>query len=305
MNKLVVLVGPTGVGKTDLCLDLAKEIGSPILSADSRQIFKELKIGVASPTEKQLDEVQHFFIGTKDLEDYYSASDYEQEALALLKSLFIKQDTILATGGSMMYVDALRYGIDEMPNIDSTIRLKLQERYGRDGLEPILIELKERDTEYYNVVDRKNPKRVIHALEVCLTTGRTYTSFRKNTPKKRPFKCITIGLERDREELYNRINNRVDVMTQDGLLEEVRNLIKRKDLNSLNTVGYKELFNYFEKKWTLDFSIEKIKQNTRTYSKQQMRWFKKDPNIHWINLSNKKNDEAIKEILCYINTESI
>ena len=297
MNKLVVLVGPTGVGKTDLCLDLAKKIGSPILSADSRQIFKDLKVGVASPTNEQLEEVTHFFIGTKSLDQYYSASDYEQEALTLLDFLYEKNNTLLVTGGSMMYIDALRYGIDEMPNIDPSIRFQLYEEYKTYGLEPILKKLKEKDLTHFNTVDNKNPKRVIHALEICLTTGKTYSSFRTNSHKQRPFECITIGLERDREELYARINQRVDFMLQNGLLDEVKALIDYKELNSLNTVGYKEIFNFLEGVWSLDFSIEKIKQNTRIYSKQQMRWFKKDSNIHWINLTNKNNDEAIKEIL--------
>ncbi len=284
MKTLVVLIGPTGVGKTELSLDLAERLDSPVISCDSRQLYKGIPIGTAAPTQEQLQRVKHYFIGTLELTDYYSASQFEEDALTLISQLHISHDTLLMTGGSMMYIDAICKGIDEIPTIDENLRKELFELYEAEGLDPIRNQLKLLDPIFYNQVDLKNHKRVIHALEVCLMTGKPYSSLRTGTKKERPFKIIKIGLKRDREELYERINLRVDEMIANGLVEEARNayaLNSLKPLNSLNTVGYKELFQHFAGNWTLDFAVEKIKQNSRIYSRKQMTWFKKDEEITW------------------------
>ena len=280
-GNLIILLGPTGVGKTELSLKIAEKSDSPILSCDSRQLYKNLTIGTAAPTKEQLTRVKHYFIGTLELTDYYSASKYEEDALQLLASLFNTHQNIVMTGGSMMYIDAIAKGIDEIPTVDEQLRQDLKELYQEHGLDPIREQLKLLDPEFYDIVDLKNHKRVIHALEICLMTGRPYSSLRTNTKKERPFNIIKIGLKRDREELYERINLRVDQMMNDGLLEEARKVYPYKELNSLNTVGYKELFNYFDGVWDLDFAIEKIKQNSRIYSRKQMTWFKRDEEIRW------------------------
>ena len=281
MKCLIVLVGPTGVGKTELSLSIAEKYHSPILSSDSRQLYADLKIGTAAPTDEQLARVKHYFIGTLKLDDYYSAAQYEADALRLADELFRTHDVLLMTGGSMMYVDAVCNGIDDIPTVDAETRTHMMEHYKAVGLDALCAELKLLDPEYYDIVDRKNPKRVIHALEICYMTGRSYTSFRTRTPKQRPFHILKIGLRREREELYARINQRVDQMIADGLVEEARRIYPHRHLNSLNTVGYKELFNYFDGTWELPFAIEKIKQNTRIYSRKQMTWFKRDTSIRW------------------------
>lgn len=280
-KTLLVLIGPTGVGKTELSLRLAEKFGSPIISSDSRQLYADLKIGTAAPTPEQLNKVPHHFVGTLKLTDYYSAAQYEAEVLKLLEKLFQSKDVIVMTGGSMMYVDAVCKGIDDIPTVDKETRELLIHRYEAEGLERLCSELKLLDPEYYKIVDLKNPKRVIHALEICYMTGKTYTSFRTRSTRERPFNILKIGLTRDREELYERINRRVDIMMEDGLLEEVKSVYPYKHLNSLNTVGYKELFNYLDGVWDLPFAIEKIKQNSRIYSRKQMTWFKKDNEITW------------------------
>jgi len=295
MHKtLLVLIGPTGVGKTELSLRLAENFGSPIISSDSRQLYADLKIGTAAPTPEQLKRVLHYFVGTLKLTDYYSAAQYEAEVLKLLDSLFQTQDIIVMTGGSMMYVDAVCKGIDDIPTVDKETRELLLHKYETEGLDQLCAELKLLDPEYYKIVDLKNPKRVIHALEICYMTGKTYTSFRTRSIKQRPFRIIKIGLMRDREELYERINKRVDIMMEDGLLEEVKSVYPYKHLNSLNTVGYKELFNYLDGVWELPFAIEKIKQNSRIYSRKQMTWFKRDEEIAWFHPDQKT------EIMDYI-----
>lgn len=281
MHTLIVLIGPTGVGKTDLSLRLAEHFQTCIVSADSRQLYADLKIGTAAPTPEQLQRVQHHFVGTLKLTDYYSAAQYEVEVLKLLETLFAKQDTVLLTGGSMMYVDAICKGIDDIPTVDTETRQLMLQRYESEGLERLCAELKLLDPEYYKIVDLKNPKRVIHALEICYMTGKTYTSFRTCLKKERPFRIIKIGLTRDREELYDRINRRVDQMMEEGLLEEAQQVYPYRALNSLNTVGYKEVFKYIDGEWTLPFAIDKIKQNSRIYSRKQMTWFKRDKEIHW------------------------
>ncbi len=289
-NKtLIVVLGPTGVGKTDLCIRLAQRLDTDILSADSRQLYADLKIGTAAPDAEQLALVKHHFVGILHLDDYYSAAQYETEVLQVLNHLFKVKQTAIMTGGSMLYIDAVCKGIDDIPNIPEDIRNMMHQRYEEEGLENLCRELKLRDPEYYHIVDLKNHKRVIHALEICYTTGATYTSLRTRPMKERPFQILKIGLRREREELYSRINDRVDKMMEKGLLEEARQLYPYRSHNSLNTVGYKELFNYLDGTWTLPFAIEKIKQNSRIYSRKQMTWFKRDASIHWFHPDEEEN----------------
>lgn len=278
---LIVLLGPTGVGKTELSLSIAEAYHTSIVSADSRQLYADIKIGTAAPTAEQLARVPHYFVGTLDLHDYYSAAQYEMEVLKKLEKLFRENDVVVLTGGSMMYIDAVCKGIDDIPTVDNETRQLMLERYEQEGLERLCAELKLLDPEYYQIVDLKNHKRVIHALEICYMTGKTFTSFRTQTQKERPFEILKIGLKREREELYERINRRVDIMMEEGLLEEARRVYPFRQLNSLNTVGYKELFNYLDGTWELPFAIEKIKQNSRIYSRKQMTWFKRDQHITW------------------------
>ena len=296
-HTLIVLIGPTGVGKTELSLSIAEHFQTCILSADSRQLYQDLKIGTAAPTPSQLARVPHHFVGTLGLTDYYSAAQYEADVLEKLEELFQHNDTVVLTGGSMMYVDAVCKGIDDIPTVDKETRELMLQRYEEEGLETLCAELKILDPEYYQIVDLKNPKREIHALEICYMTGKTYTSFRTQKHKERPFRIIQIGLTREREELYDRINRRVDEMMQEGLLEEAKSVYPFKHLNSLNTVGYKEIFNYLDGEWSLDFAIEKIKQNSRIYSRKQMTWFKRNPNIQWF------HPEQKEEIMNYINDQ--
>ena len=278
---LIVLIGPTGIGKTDLSLNIAEHYNTEIISADSRQLYADLKIGTAAPTPEQLARVKHHFVGTLQLTDYYSAAQYEAEVMKKLDELFKRHSVIVLTGGSMMYVDAVCKGIDDIPTVDEETRKTLMQHYENVGLERLCAELKILDLEYYDIVDKKNPKRVIHALEICYMTGQTYTSFRTSQTKERPFNIIKVGLRREREELYARINKRVDIMMEDGLLEEAKSVYQYKDLNSLNTVGYKEMFKYLDGEWELPFAIEKIKQNSRIYSRKQVTWFKRDTDITW------------------------
>lgn len=294
MKHLIVLIGPTGVGKTELSLRMAEAFRSPIISADSRQLYAPLKIGTAAPTPEQLRRVRHYFVGTLQLTDYYSAAQYETEALKLMEQLFATHDTLLLTGGSMMYVDAVCKGIDDIPTVDEETRCLMLEKYQTEGLDHLCAELRLLDPEYHRIVDLKNPKRVIHALEIYYMTGRTYTSFRTQTHKQRPFHIIKVGLKRDREELYNRINRRVDQMMADGLLDEARTVYPYRACNSLNTVGYKELFKYLDGEWTLPFAVEKIKQNTRIYSRKQQTWFRKDAGIRWF------HPDQAEDIMAYL-----
>ena len=293
-KTLIVLIGPTGVGKTDLSIRIAEKYNSPIISADSRQLYSELKIGTAAPSEEYLKKIKHYFVGTLKLTDYYSAAQYESDVMKLLDALFKNHDTILLTGGSMMYIDAICKGIDDIPTVDSETRRMMMEKYENEGLERLCSELKLLDPEYYSIVDLKNPKRVIHALEICYMTGKTYTSFRTGNKKQRPFNILKIGLSRDRDELYERINRRVDIMISEGLIDEVKSVYKYKELNSLNTVGYKEIIQYLDGNWTLDYAIDKIKQNSRIYSRKQMTWFKRDNEINWFNPD---NEEDIMEFI--------
>jgi tRNA dimethylallyltransferase len=300
MKTLIVLIGPTGVGKTDLSLRIAKEFSTEIVSADSRQLYADLKIGTAAPTAEQLACVPHHLVGTLQLTDYYSAARYEEEAMAVITRLFESHDTVLLTGGSMMYVDAVCNGIDDIPTVDADTRELMMRRYHEEGLERLCAELRLLDPEYYSIVDLKNPKRVIHALEICYMTGRTYTSYRTQQKKERPFRIIKVGLRREREELYERINRRVDIMMEQGLLDEARRFYPYRTLNSLNTVGYKELFAYLDGECTLAFAVEKIKQNSRIYSRKQMTWFKRDESIHWFHPD---REEQIMELIKGLQTQ--
>lgn len=294
MNKLVVLLGPTGVGKTELSYTIAEHLHSPVISADSRQLFRELRIGTAAPTDEQLQRCEHHFVGTLELDDYYSAAQYEADVLRLLESLFPTHPALLLTGGSMMYIDAVCQGIDDIPTVDVETRNLLLDRYEAEGLEPLVQELKLLDPDYYRIVDLKNHKRVLHALEICYLTGQTYTSFRTRNTRPRPFDCLKIGLTRPREELYARINARVDGMVNDGLLNEAQTVYNRYRSagipfpNSLNTVGYKELFAYFDGDCSLDEALDKIRQHSRIYSRKQMTWFNRDTSIQWFHPDDKE-----------------
>jgi len=292
-KTLIVITGPTAVGKTELCIDIAKRFGIPIINADSRQIFRTLTIGTAAPTEEQLQQVRHYFVGKLELNEYYSASMYEEEVLALLQELFKTSDYALLTGGSMMYIDAVCNGIDDIPTVDDDTRALMKKRLAEEGLESLCEELKRLDPEHYAIVDKQNPRRVVHALEICHMTGRTYTSFRTNQKQERPFRIIKIGLTREREELYNRINQRVDDMMENGFLQEAKQLFPLRELNALNTVGYKELFTYLEGTWSLEEALERIKGNTRRYARKQLTWYKKDPDMKWFTLN---GEEDIKNI---------
>ena len=294
-KTLVVILGPTGVGKTDTCIKVAKHFNVPIINADSRQIFMELPIGTAAPTQTQQQDVKHYFVGNHHIEDYYSASMFEQDALQLIDQLFASNDLALMSGGSMMYIDAVCNGIDDIPTVDDNTRQWMKQRLEHEGLPALVEELKGLDPEHYNFVDKNNPRRVVHALEICHMTGKTYTSFRTNKIKQRPFNIVKIGLNLPREELYQRINQRVLNMMQEGLEEEARKVYPKRQFNSLSTVGYRELFEYFDGLCTLEEAITKIQSNTRRYMRKQLTWFKKDDKIQWFSPNN------IEEIINYIS----
>ena len=279
-------------------MDIAKHFDIPIINADSRQIYRELKIGTARPSNKQMSEVKHYFVGTLGMDDYYSASLYEQQVLKLLDELFKTSDYALLSGGSMMYIDAVCNGIDDIPTVDDETRNTLKKRLLMEGLGSLCEELRQRDPEYYEIVDKQNPRRVVHALEICVMTGKPYSSFRKQEKKARPFRIVKIGLTRPREELYKRINRRVDKMMKDGLFEEAQQMYPKRELNALNTVGYKEMFEYMKGKWTLHEAVERIKGNTRRYARKQLTWYKKDEQIRWFHPDDKE------EIISYIEQQT-
>ena len=291
MNTLLVITGPTAVGKTDLCLEIAESRGIPVINADSRQIYRDMPIGTAAPTAEQMQRVKHYFVGTLALDEYYNASMYEQDVMTLLSQMFEGKDNALAmmTGGSMMYIDAVCNGIDDIPTIRDDIRQLYKDRLATEGLDPLLAELKTLDPEYYDIVDKCNPRRVVHGLEICRQTGTTYTSFRIRERKQRPFRIVKIALNRPRDILYKRINSRVDMMIAEGLEEEARRLYPLRHLNALNTVGYKEMFKYIDGEWTLDEAVERIKGNTRRYARKQQTWYKKDDGIVWFDAAEREH----------------
>jgi tRNA dimethylallyltransferase len=289
MKTLFVLLGATGVGKTDLSIDIAKQIGSPILSADSRQIYKEIPVGTVAPSMEQLMQVKHFFIGTHSLTDYYSASLFEEEAISLINKLHESHENLLMCGGSMMYIDAVCRGIDDMPAITSEIRNSVWEQFKNEGFQPVLDELEKSDPQYYAMVDKQNFRRVIHAVEICRQAGKPYSSFRMQTVKQRPFRIVKTGLMRERADLFDRIDRRVDSMINNGMIDEARKVYPLRHLNSLNTLGFKELFQYFDGICSLKEAIEKIKCNTHAYARKQMTWFKKDAAINWFHPDNRED----------------
>ncbi len=288
MKTLIVVLGPTGVGKTELCLRIAEHYGTPIINADSRQIFAELPIGTAAPTPEQQQRVRHYFVGSHHLDDYYNAALFEQDVLSLLDRLFSGQadgtphDIAIMAGGSMMYIDAVCNGIDDIPTVNDETRAIMKRRLQQEGLPALAAELQRLDPEHWAIVDLQNPRRVVHALEICHMTGKPYSSFCTNSHKQRPFRIIKIGLTRPREELYERINQRVVQMMADGLEQEARTVYPLQGLNALNTVGYKELFAYFDGKIPREEAIRQIQSNTRRYMRKQMTWFKKDETTIWL-----------------------
>ena len=312
MNSLIVITGPTGVGKTELCLNIAEHYGIDIINADSRQIYAEIPIGTAAPTAEQMQRVRHYFVGTHHIGDYYSASMYEQEVLDLIteKEQEAGNNPIaVLTGGSMMYIDAVCNGIDDIPTIKDEIRNKMKQRLETEGLDALVDELRELDPQHWETVDKSNPRRVVHALEICHQTGRTYTSFRIGKKKERPFNIIKIGLTRDKvlkvkrgqvimdhTELYDRINARVVSMMEQGLVEEAKSVLPYRNEKALNTIGYKEMFRYFDNEITLEEAVRQIQSNSREYARKQLTWYKKDESMKWFH----PNQE--KDIKDYINS---
>lgn len=294
MKTLVVILGPTSIGKTETSINVAEHFSIPIVNADSRQIFYEIPIGTAAPTAEQQHRVRHFFVGTHHIQDYYSASLYEQDVLGLLDSLFAESDIAMMCGGSMMYIDAVCNGIDDIPTVDEATRTLMKRRLAEEGLPALVDELRQLDYEHWQVVDKNNPRRVVHALEICHMTGKTYSSFRTNQVRQRPFRILKIGLTAPRDILYDRINRRVLKMLDDGLVDEAMRVYHLRELNALNTVGYKELFEHFDGLTTLDEAVYKIQSNSRRYCRKQQTWFKKDDSIAWFAPQN------IKEIINYI-----
>lgn len=292
-NKyLLVITGPTGVGKTDTGIELASTLNTEILSADSRQFYREMSIGTAVPDKTQVRRIPHHFIQHLSIHDYYSASRFEQDALAVLHRLFEKKEVVILLGGSMLYVDAVVKGIDDIPDVEDEIRRHYVKKYQEEGIESLRLELKTKDPLHYQKVDLKNPKRLLRALEIIATTGKPYSSFLTHKPKKRPFKTLQIALQREREELYQRINLRVNQMMENGLCEEAEKLRPYRELNALNTVGYKELFSYFDGEIPKEEAVRLIQRNTRTFARKQLTWWKKNEAIHWFHPE--ETDEILK-----------
>lgn len=278
---MVVIAGPTGIGKTRAGIHLAQEFNSSIISADSRQVYREIPIGTAAPTPEEQSLVPHYLIGTKSIFDYYSAWEFEQDALSLAAELFMEHDILFMVGGSMMYIDVFCNGVDDLPTVDPQLRNELMERLEKEGLDAIRLQLKLLDPVFYEQVDLKNPKRVIHAVEICLMTGKPYSSLRTKTKKERPFDILKIGLNMEREKLYNRINRRVLQMMDDGLESEAKQLLDHQNLNALNTVGFKELFACFNGHHSMEKAVELIQRNSRHYAKKQLSWFRRDEQMQW------------------------
>lgn len=298
-KTLLLILGPTGVGKTELSLRVAEHFGCPILNCDSRQIYRSIPIGTAAPTEEEQARVKHYFVATRDLDQDYNAGQYERDAIALMEKLFRTCDTLVMTGGSMLYADAVCNGLDDLPAVPETIRRQVHQAYETQGLAWLQSEVQRLDPDYWNEVDQQNPARLTHCVELCLTTGKPYSSLRTATSKIRPFRILKIGLERPREELYDRINRRVEQMIADGLVEEARKVYHLRHLNSLQTVGYRELFACFDGEYDLARAIELIQQNTRHYAKRQMTWFRRDKMIHWLNadIDYEENIHLIDDLL--------
>lgn len=296
---LVIIAGPTAVGKTSFAIDLAKHFRTEIISCDSRQFFKELSIGTAKPASDELNAIPHHFIGNLSIQDTYNVSSYEQDVLAKLEDLFKSRDIVVMVGGSGLYIDAVCYGIDDFPNVNDDLRNQLKLDLKEKGLEYLLSELKDLDPAYYDVVDKQNPNRVIRALEVCKITGKKYSEQRKNPMKDRPFKIIKYALNRDRSELFERIGLRVDQMIEDGFIEEVESLKAFQDLNALNTVGYKEIFSYLNGEMSIELALEKIKTNTRRYAKRQLTWLKRDGQYQWFTPND--IEQIINEVNPYLD----
>ncbi|KGN82030.1 tRNA delta(2)-isopentenylpyrophosphate transferase [Porphyromonadaceae bacterium COT-184 OH4590] len=281
MNTLFVILGPTGVGKTYLSIDIAKWLGTSIVSCDSRQIYKELKIGVASPSNEQLSEVKHYFIATRSVEEHYSAGQYELDAIPVIEQEIAQNGSVVMVGGSMLYIDAVCRGIDNIPHIDEELRLNVRRIYDEKGIDEVRRLLRLLDPKHYAEVDLKNVKRMLHALEVCYQTGRPFSELRTNNVKKRNFEIVKIGLNLERDTLYNNINRRVIMMIEQGLEQEARSVSDKCHLNALNTVGYKEMFAYFDGEYSLDRAVELIQRNTRHYAKKQLSWFNRYESTHW------------------------
>ena len=285
-NKtLIVITGPTGIGKSATAIDLAQRLSTEIISADIRQVYKGIPIITAAPTEEERSIVPHHLVDFLELDEYYSASLFEQQALSLLEQIFSRSDYAVVCGGSMMYVDALCNGIDELPTIPDDIRQQIMKEHAVNGNDLLLQRLEQLDTVYYNQVDRKNTKRVFHAVEICLASGRPYSSLRTGTRQSRPFRIIKTALTADRQLIFDRINLRVEKMLEMGMLNEARSVYHLRHLNSLNTVGFKEMFRYFDGEWDLPTAIARMQKNTRVYAKKQMTWYHRDPLIHWIDAS--------------------
>ncbi len=279
---LISIVGPTGIGKTSLAIKLAQYFETEIISADSRQFFKEMAIGTAVPSKEELESIKHHFIQNISIFDEYSVGDFERDAIALLRELFNKKNIVVMVGGSGLYIDAITKGLDKFPEVDPNIRTELNKLLEEQGITVLQEQLSNLDPVYFNKVDTENPHRLIRALEICLGTGKPFSTFLNQNKVKRDFKTISIGIDAERKIIYDRINQRVDLMVEAGLVEEVRTLEPQKSLNALQTVGYRELFKYFEGDWTLDFAISEIKKNTRRFAKRQLTWFKKNENTIWI-----------------------
>lgn len=280
-KRLIVVAGPTAAGKTDFAIKLSQHLKTEIISADSRQFFKEMNIGTAKPSGEELSKIKHHFISSHSINDYYNVAQFELDVINLLEKLFVKHDQVVMVGGSGLYIDAVCNGIDELPDVDEDLRAELNKLYDEDGIKAIQEKLLELDPEFYEVVDLSNPKRIIRALEVCIVTGKKYSDQRSSKTKRRSFKIVKIGLNIKRELLYERINQRVDTMVAAGLIEEARELLGMSHLNALKTVGYKELFDHFNGNISLEKAIENIKTNSRRYAKRQLTWFRKDKNYHW------------------------
>ena len=279
---LISIVGPTAIGKTSRAIAIAQHFNSVILSSDSRQFYREMQIGTAVPSETELATTRHYFVQHKSIFESYTVGDFERDALQLLEALFKENNIVIIVGGSGLYNDAVTRGLDEFPPVDPAIRQELNRIHKEDGLEALRLELKKRDCDYFRQVDIQNPHRIIRALEVSIGTGKPYSSFLSQKEKKRPFRTITLGLEADRAIIYDRINRRVDAMVENGLVAEAEKLLPHQDKNALQTVGYKELFQYFEGHWSLDFAISEIKKNTRRFAKRQLTWFRRKENIIWV-----------------------